>query len=72
MEMPLHHHHRDGGLRPGCKRCQLEAAAPDLLEALRNLWVAYLDSLTDNKGCTCLRCTGAAQAAKAAIAKATE
>ena len=51
---------------------RLIAAAPELLEALRNLWVAYLDSLTDNKGCTCLRCTEAAQAAKAAIAKATE
>ncbi len=30
----LHHHPRDGGFRPECKRCQLEAAAPELLAAL--------------------------------------
>ena len=39
MEIPLHHHNRDGGLRPDCKRCQLEAAAPDLLEACEKLLV---------------------------------
>ena len=34
---PLHHHPRDGGLRPDCKRCQLEAAAPEMKKLLGQL-----------------------------------
>jgi hypothetical protein len=34
METPLHHHPNDGGYYPDCKRCQLNAAAPDMAEAL--------------------------------------
>jgi hypothetical protein len=32
---PFHHHPADGGFREDCKRCRLDAASPELLEALQ-------------------------------------
>lgn len=56
----------------GKANARLIASAPSLLGALTAMQDAYQDSLTDNRGCTCLRCTKASQAAQAAISKATE
>ncbi len=50
---------------------RLIAAAPDLLEALQEMDVAYRDALIDKKGCPCLRCNDASIKAQEAIAKAT-
>ena len=45
----------------------LEKQRDSLLLALINFNKAYQDSLTDGKGCTCLRCTDASQKADQVI-----
>jgi hypothetical protein len=41
---PFHHHPADGGFREDCKRCRLDAASPELLEACKGL-LAMLELL---------------------------
>ena len=64
---PLHTHHADGGYHPNCKRCQLNASAPDLLWYLQELTEA-VQTLAKRHGYQTPQCL---PQALAAIARAT-
>jgi len=42
MNTPLHHHPNDGAFREDCARCNLERAAPELLEALQGIQITLI------------------------------
>lgn len=46
-DLRWHTHHLDGRFLPDCPRCVLDAAAPDLLEALNNLLHAFPGEYTE-------------------------
>jgi len=70
---PLHHHKNNGSFYPNCKRCALNAAAPDLLTASElalKMAATLMDELSGKKATDWKIVNDAAVALERAINKA--
>jgi hypothetical protein len=68
---PFHHHPADGGFRQNCKRCWLDAAAPELYRACKAMLPIFDAFTQDELSLTTIdEAIALLPAARAAISKA--